>query len=310
MIIWLCTLPLPAQAKQLQFDKSANQGGYTFSYQWLDINEQPLSFSFFIDNQSLFSRFRSFRAFKPEIAQVAIQRNIRKKIKAEPIEGVQAQFARNGQQVKLTSADPDRLSEAQQTITLWEDEYFEEYLHRNYYKKFLTHEYFSGIKPDHVRIALSSVDIFKPFKNSIIELVSIKDVRKVTNFILGFIQSIPYSTLESRVDSSGAGFSVPTKVLWENQGDCDSKMALTASMMRAVMPRIDLVFIYLDGHAILGVGIEPKNNDKYISVNGNVYVLADPTGPRLMNLGDVGFDTEQAINGNLYTTEIFEKVGN
>ncbi len=297
-----------ALAKQTHFDKQPLNDGYVFTYQWQDIDDQSQSFSFAIDNASLFGRFRDFKTYKPEVAQKYIHRSILKRIRNEPLHNARVNFSKSKRSMTVHSPDNTDLNAAKMTLHEWENLYLNEYLNQNYYHQFTNHEAVLGIKPNHVEIAAASVPFFKPFTDSILNIVEIKDVRKVSNFILGFVQSIPYSTLESRLSSSGAGYSVPTKVLWENQGDCDSKMALTAAIMRAVMPRIDLVFVYLDDHAMLGVGIEPKGNDNYIRVNGNVYVLADPTGPRLMNLGELSFETEQRIKSNLYTAETFIKI--
>jgi hypothetical protein len=295
------------QAEQIDFSKHAGDDSYLFKYQWNDINKEAQAFSFTIDNGSLFSRFRSFKTYKPKVAQNHVSKSILRRLRKEPFSDVQATFSEITHSISLRSKDQDALYEAENQLGEWQEQYLNDYLSQNNYHSFVTHNSENGIKPDHVKIAAESVELFKPFKDAILDIVEIKDVRKVSNFILGFIQSIPYSTLESRVTSSGAGYSVPTKVLWENQGDCDSKMTLTAAIMRAVMPRIDLVFVYMDNHAMLGVGIEPIGEDNYISVNGNIYVLADPTGPRLMNLGELSFESEQAINANHFSTETFYK---
>lgn len=294
-------------AEQIEFSKHPQDGSYLFKYQWEDINKEAQSFSFTIDNASLFSRFRHFKTYKPELAQNHISKSILRHLRKEPFKGVQVKYSDISQSISLRSKDEDALYQAEKDLAQWQDRYLKEYLERNNYHSFVTHEAQNGIKPNHVQIAAESVELFKPFKEAILDIVEIKDVRKVSNFILNFIQSIPYSTLESRLTSSGAGYSVPTKVLWENQGDCDSKMTLTAAIMRAVMPRIDLVFVYLDNHAMLGVGVEPRGDDNYIRVNGNIYVLADPTGPRLMSLGELSFESEQAIHANHFSTETFYK---
>ncbi len=307
VILWSLCCVLKINAAQTDFSKHAENGSYLFKYQWLDINKQPQSFNFTIDNPSLFSRFRHFKTYKPEIAQNHISKSILRGLRKEPFDDVRVEYSELNKSITLHSQDQDALYIAENRLKQWQVEYLAQYLERNDYHRYITHEGESGIKPNHVAIAAASVELFKPFKEAVLDIVEIKDVRKVSNFILGFVQSIPYSTLESRVTSSGAGYSVPTKVLWENQGDCDSKMTLTAAIMRAIMPRIDLVFVYLDNHAILGVGIEPQGDDHYIKVNGNNYVLADPTGPKLMNLGELSFDSEQSINGNHYTAETFVK---
>jgi len=294
-----------SHAKQVSFQKIANENSHTFVYQWLDHSEQRQSFQINLTNRELFSQFRHFRSYDAKSAQKDIQRKMRKQLRKKPFEQVTVKFSNQYQNFSLASKNELALQQAQATLAQWQQTYFNEYLTENLYHQFNTYENNTAIKPDHVRIAGESTDNFKPLRDPIIEVVGVKDVRKVSNYILGMIQSIPYSTLTSRVESSGAGFNVPAKVLWENHGDCDSKMVLTAAMMRAIMPKIDLVFVYLDSHAVLGIGINPKGSEHFIKANGNTYVLADPTGPRLMNMGEISFDTEQAIKANLYSIETF-----
>ena len=133
--------------------------------------------------------------------------------------------------------------------------------------------------------------------------MSIKNIRRVSNYVLGFIQSIPYSALESRLTSSGLGFNPPAKVLWENQGDCDSKMTLVASILRALMPRLKMALIYIDKHAFIGLAIESRANEVSISFKETNYLLADPTGPALFPIGQLPPESELAITQGQYTIE-------
>ena len=150
---------------------------------------------------------------------------------------------------------------------------------------------------------------FKVLKPIILDKVSIENVRKVTDFVLSFVQSIPYSTLESRLTSSGAGFNPPAKLLWENQGDCDSKMTLTATILRALMPRIDMAMIYIDQHAFIGIAIPAEANEISIEYQGVNYLLAEPTGPALYKLGTLAPESELAINQERYVVEEFHSDG-
>jgi hypothetical protein len=119
------------------------------------------------------------------------------------------------------------------------------------------------------------------------------------------VQSIPYSTLESRITSAGAGFNPPLKLLWENQGDCDSKVTLTAALLRSLMPRINIALIFIDNHALMGVNIaaEIGSEEMTIEHNGITYLLAEPTGPALLALGTISEDSQQAILQGQYTIE-------
>jgi hypothetical protein len=295
------------QAKQLSFSKQEDGPNYHFSYQWQDYRHQKQSITFNLPKKALFDHFRNFKAYKPLPAQKYIYREVNKQLKAKPLEAVQVQFIQKKglYNLRITGRNPEKIHQAKLAIKKLEAKAEKKYFTDNFYHLFTNHEQIEGIKPDHVRIGNNSVADFKGIKPLILEKVSIKNIRKATNYILGFVQNIPYSPLESRVTSSGAGFNPPLKLLWENQGDCDSKATLTAAMLRALMPRIEMVLVYIDQHAFIGIAVKPQADEITIMENNITYVLAEPTGPAVLGLGTLAPDSEQAILRGHYTTEVF-----
>ena len=186
-----------------------------------------------------------------------------------------------------------------------EEKFFQEYLEQSFYHQFRLPTGETGIKPDHLRFARLSVNDLKVIKSMVLDEVEVKNIRKVTNYLLGFVQSIPYETLESRTTSLGAGYNPPLRLLWENKGDCDSKATLTIAMLRALMPRIKMALIFIDKHALIGIDVPPEGNDAHVTFDNVTYVLADPTGPRLMNLGDIDAEVNNIINSGLFSLEAF-----
>lgn len=303
---WLlvtCFFIFPVNAKQLRFEKHEKNDIVAFNYAWEDYQKQTQTISFELEKASLFSPFRNFRNYKPNFAAKYVKKSIKKTIQKKPFDNVHVVFNTKDDSVTLKSNNEDSLQSAKLAISQLELKFHDEYLDKNFYHKFETYRQERGIKPNHVSIADLSVPTLKPLKPIILETVDIQNIRRVTNYVLGFVQNIPYSTLESRVTSSGAGFSVPTKVLWENKGDCDSKMTLTIAILRALMPRIKMVMVYVERHAFIGIEILPKANDITLTEQGTTYVLADPTGPSVAPLGALSFESEQAILAGLYRTE-------
>lgn len=294
-------------AKQLSFSKKLQDDHYTFNYKWLDHSSQQQSISFSLSKPSLFERFRVLRPYKNQFAHNTIMRRVKKELEKAPLVGAKAFF--NPQQgkmtLKITSLKSENLSPAYQKVKEIEQKATAQYFKENYYQLFTTHDDDVGIKVDHVRIANDSVADFKALKPIILDKVSMKNIRKITNYVLSFVQSIPYSTLESRISSSGAGFNPPAKLLWENQGDCDSKMALTATILRALMPRINMAMIYIDQHAFIGIAIPANAGEMMIEHQGVNYLLGEPTGPALYKLGEIAPESELAINQGRYVAEVF-----
>ena len=304
-IVAVVSLSFTAQAQQMSFLKEDDNEQVTFFYQWSDIQKQSRTFSFSLDKSLVFEKYRQFRQYKPELAQQYVNRAIIKHVRKKPFSDVNLSVNKQGKQyqLRLSSNDSAALAQAQTKLSQLEREFTAKYLHKNYYHFFETPSGETAIKPDHVRIALESSEDLKPLKHIVLESVSIKNIRKVTNYVLGFVQSIPYATLENRVSSSGAGFNPPLKLLWENKGDCDSKVTLTAALLRMLMPRIRIAMIFIDGHALIGLGV-PAINDEFSIEHENIsFVLAEPTGPALLPLGKIANDSEQAILSGYYVVE-------
>ena len=232
---------------------------------------------------------------------------MRKKLSQEPITGVKIKFLNSGDNLhlELTGTSQAVVDQAYQTIEKLEKKLLQEHLSQSFYTQFLSYDNSYAIKPDHVRFAQESVSDFAALKTLILDKVPSKNVREVSNYVLGFVQSIPYNTLESSVNSTGAGFNPPLQTLWQNQGDCDSKVTLSAAIFRALMPRIKMMLIFIDNHALLALNIPSKDDELSINVDGDNYILAEPTGPAMMPIGQLSDAAEFAVRNGQYYAEAF-----
>ena len=308
LLLFIClSFITDIQAQQLQFSKQKIEQGYHFSYQWLDNTKTQQSLDFSLTETALFDRFRKFKTYQPTLVKKVIYQAIQKHLQQTPIAGVQVIFPKNShnQNIEIKGRNQAQVNQAYQKVSQLEQKFSQQYLTDNYYHQFTTYDQITGVKPHHTAIANASIGDLKTIKPLILDKVSIQNIRLVTNYVLGFVQNIPYSTLESRISSSGAGFNPPLKVLWENQGDCDSKMTLTAAILRALMPRISMVFVYSEQHAFIGIAIPPEAGDMTVTENDMTYVLAEPTGPALLNLGKLSPASEQAIYRGHYGLEVY-----
>lgn len=292
-----------AVSKQLHFSKVEKGSSYQFNYKWLDHQKQLQQMSFTLDKSVLFDSFRNFRTFKPELAIQYVNKNVAKYLHKNPIANVQINYEKNMGNITVRGNDVKVINNAERKIAELNDQYTEKYLDKNLYHHITTYNSIKTIKPNHVKFATMSADDVKPMKPVILKKVSIKNIRKATDYVLAFVQSIPYSTLESRIDSSGAGFNPPQKLLWENKGDCDSKVTLTASILRSLMPRIKMVLVFIDNHALIGIDVLARVNEVTITLDGTTYLLAEPTGPALLPLGTLNETSELAVTQGQYTAE-------
>ncbi len=294
-------------AKQLSFSKNTIDDRVQFNYQWQDQAKVTQSISFTVDKTVLFDRFRNFKAYKASLAKRYINQGIKKALSQQNTPNVHISFSGGGDEmhIEIKSQNQQALNQTYQTIEKLENELLQTYLTDNFYHQFRAYDNSLAIKPDHARIANESVMDFKPLKTLILDKVSIQNVRKVSNYVLGFVQSIPYATLESRTTSTGAGFNPPLRILWENQGDCDSKVTLTAAIFRSLMPRIKMMLVFIDNHALLAVNIPAQGGELTINVDGLTYVLAEPTGPAMTLMGQISPESEFAIRNGRYYAEPF-----
>jgi len=295
----------PAIAEQAHFSKKEYDDSYQFSYQWQDINQTTQSITFSLPKKELFDQFRNFKTYKVDLAKQFVNKSIKRRLRKKPLDNVQVHFNNINNSIDIKGRDELKIQQAHTALSNMEIEISEKYLKNNFYHRFITHNQVNAIKPDHKRFASLSSDSLKPLKPVILEKVSIKNIRQVTDFALGFIQNIPYSTLESRVTSAGAGFNPPLKLLWENQGDCDSKVTLAAALLRSLMPRINIALIFIDNHALIGVNIaaEIGSDEMTVEHEGITYLLAEPTGPALLALGTISDDSKHAILQGQYSIE-------
>ena len=206
---------------------------------------------------------------------------------------------------KLTGQDQQLTDNTLKTLLRMQTEAQEKFVKRSYNNVLVNHLGKSGIKPDHVRFARESRKDILTLTNAIKAANPNLRGRRLVEYILAFVQAIPYSTLESRYESNGAGFNAPLRVINNNQGDCDSKVTLMATMINALYPRIKVVIIYLNNHALIGVQMTHSKNDKSIKIKDREYILAEPTGPAMLPFGRIAPSSEVFIDGGQFAHEIF-----
>lgn len=304
---WLLFLLLPTSlfAKQLSFSKEEQIENYRFNYRWLDSNNNEQALSFQLSKSVLFNQFRNFQNYQPTMANLYINKNILKAWRKKPIPHAELNLVQEFDHYKLvlTANNDKTLMESRNQLSILEKDITKRYFEEHYYHRFINHNGQLAIKPNHTAIANASVDDLKIMKPIILSQVETESIRVVTNYVLGFSQAIPYSELQSRTTSSGQGFNTPYKLLWENQGDCDSKVTMSAAILRALMPRVKIIMVFIDGHALMGIEARPQGNDITLVHNKQTYVLGEPTGPASWPLGTIAQTSEQAVLSGLYHVE-------
>lgn len=90
------------------------------------------------------------------------------------------------------------------------------------------------------------------------------------------------------------GFYTPVKALAQGYGDCDTKSALLAAILRE-LGDWKLVGVRVPDHYLLGLAREPQPGEAYIEHAGERYVLIEAAGPAHRALGNVAARTRIAL---------------
>ncbi len=92
------------------------------------------------------------------------------------------------------------------------------------------------------------------------------------------------------------GFYPPPVALERGYGDCDTKSALLAAILKNIDPSLRIIGVHIPGHYLLGVARTPRADEAFIEHEGRTYVLIEPSGPAKLRPGRVARKTEVALN--------------
>lgn len=293
------------------FEKRNADNTISYHYKWTDKDDIEQSIAFALDKKMVNAIPQSQAVYRPSLAQrhvtVSLLKAARNVDPKKAIIDIRQQQERVN--IGIKSHDQNTIEMLSKEFGALKDKAFEDYLYERYYMQYETPMREPVVKPDHIRYVGMSTEALIPLSQAFYEkLGGQSEAREYLNLLLGWLQSIPYDTLEDRTTSHGSGFSPPITVLNQNQGDCDSKSVIAASITRSFLPNTPMVMVFLRNHALLGLAIGAKETDDIITYNGVPYVLFDPTGPALFEVGQVSSNTRSDIAAHQYTVETIPKI--
>jgi hypothetical protein len=293
------------EAKQLSFKKSIKDGQMDFAYQWSDHREQARDIAFSLPLLQL--NKQTHKKFVASLAQQYVYIELHKAArKIDPKEAnVKIQHRGQDIQIKVTSRSQDQLDKWQKSMAQSQETATNQYLNDHYFNYFYSPLGQKAVKPDHIRYISENQQALLPISQAVYDILATdSETRAYVNLLLSWVQSIPYNTLDNRLDSNGAGYVPPLSVVANNQGDCDSKSALMASLIRSLLPKAKMVMIYLPEHALLGISLPFRTTENTLDIEGTDYLLMEPTGPAMMPLGTVASSSEGYISSQMFSHEV------
>lgn len=303
------TLSFTTAAQQRLFKRANTAAQYQFQYVWFDRQGQEKTIEFALERETLADIPLQQTAYRTAIAQRYVVVEMTKAARDIDPRVARVSIKQRGDDIEIgVRATSDAvIQDVHAQLSEAKDDAFDRYLNEHYYTEYQTPLNEEAIKPDHVRYIHESTMALIPLSQAFYDqLQQNSDARSYMNLLLGWVQNIPYDTLEDRSESHGSGFSPPFSLLSQNKGDCDSKAVLTASVVRAFLPSTPMVLVLLEEHALLGIALPPRAGDRTIRQNNTTYVLFDPTGPALLPFGKVSPDTNMAIANRRYTLETIQ----
>lgn len=115
-------------------------------------------------------------------------------------------------------------------------------------------------------------------------------VRQLSLF-LSFFQDLRYELPpgQDRQGRETLGFRVPTAVLVQGAGDCDSKAAAFCSMWRRLRGS-RVLLILVPEHALVGVEGKPGPDQAFVRLGNRYFILCEVAGPGKVPAGDTSIE--------------------
>jgi hypothetical protein len=300
----LISVHLPSFAEQFNFNKSKQNKQMSFNYTWSDHQELKTDITFTLPLRQL--NTQNHKKFIPSLAQQYVYIEMHKAARKIDPRQARVQIQRRGQDIhiQVTSRSNKLLEKWQRSMNKSQQKALDQYLQDNYYNYFRSHLGQKAVKPDHLRYIAENKAALLPIAQAVYDkLPTNSETRAYVNLVLSWVQSIPYNELENRLSSNGAGFLPPLSVVANNQGDCDSKTVLMASLIRSLLPDVNMAMVFLPNHALLGIVLPFRTNEQTLNINGIDYLLMEPTGPAKIPIGEIANSSARNIAGNMYSVE-------
>ena len=307
LLALLLLLPTLGSARQLAFEHEGPQ----LHYRWQPPapvaagKVQVLTLS--LPEQS---ELRVYRAWRPEAARRTLYTRLLRAARQQWPEVFFELRRQDPWQIAIRTPDPQQLPEVQKWLVQEESRQLSGLLDENFQREGKDPLGRTGIQPDYNRIIDISSSELGDVAEALLQAAGGEQTppRDLFNYLLAFVQAIPYQQLQSEDGRRGSGFLLPQQVLSNNRGDCDSKVTLLASLWRYLQPEIPLVLLFVPDHALLGVALPAQGAEETLTVAGGRWLLAEPTGPAELSAGELSAPSRLYIQSRSYQAELVQAI--
>jgi len=304
IILLLCsvfTLPLSAEMTL----QRQQQGERTqFTYQW---NNAP-ALQFTLSNQ-LLNNYRDMRSYQPHMTELAVRNALVRKAASLQHQDRSLRITLSAPNLPLsysvTASDNNKAAAARQQLQAAQQQAMNQHLYQGYYYLLQDPVKGPGVIPDHMRFMQDALPELKPVADAFVALYGNQNIRDIAIALTQWVQQIPYRDMENRLTSNGRGYAAPGQLLFDNQGDCDSKAVLWATVMRQIFPTLEIRILYLPEHALIAAQIPATDREQIIELGPDSLLLLDPTGPAMLPLGTISDRYQATLTSKQFTARAF-----
>lgn len=295
--------PLHAAA-QKAFQTKHRNGQVILAYKWQDPQRKQYVVQFSLPQDAAKLGNSEFVKFSNKDANEAAFKSVKSYIQQQNITGLSVKRTRSGYSIDFEGApyNVPRVKQIMNEVKPLRDKAFQNYVEKSFY----TNLDENTLIPDHKRIAKRYITAMRPVASALAKDMKNMDDRARINHLMHFLQSIPYDTLTSRYNSNGAGFQTPYGLLINNKGDCDTKAVALMALLRNFYPKMRMVMVYVKDHAFIAIDLPPKRGEKALNIGGGNFVIADPTGPAQVTLGQPDKRALAALKRGAYSYQELE----
>lgn len=286
-------------ARQMAFQHKHQNGYVRLAYQWKMPGGTVQTAHVNLPQDAAEQGNREFVRFSNADANQYAYEALKKHVNAANIKGLTLRRSHSGYDIQYRGPtyNQPRVKQIMEEIEILQSKAFDDYVATSFY----TYLEDDKLMPDHKRIAKRYIRAMRPVAEGLAPAMRAMNQRERINYLMHFLQSIPYDTLTSRYSSNGAGFQTPYGLLINNKGDCDTKAVALMALLRNFYPKMRMVMVYIEGHAFIGLNMRPQGGESALKLGGTTFVIADPTGPAQVKLGQPDNRALKALKSGKYS---------
>lgn len=280
--VWLAIVILgwpSAATANLDFTRTQHDNTLTLTYQFNDPDNVPVQLQSHFPADAFIHTPVHFRPLSTHRLQRDVRQRLLQKAREQGWNNIRIQQTSLGLRIEALNGPATERDKRVQFLQARQRQIEDDVLADAYYTRLREHTGREGYIPDHVRLAYESQPMLTPLAQSWQAHLGDASPREALHQLTHWLQQVSYADLENRLDSPGSGFATPTRLLYENRGDCDSKVTLLGALFSLLYPDVSSRIVYLPGHAIFAADVEREEEDIWLRDGDYQLVIADPTGP-------------------------------